>query len=362
MTIALITNYLADYRLPLYERLAARHDLEVLCFGGQAEYLPAWFADLDRQLEAARFPARRIGGAGAVLGLGRSYQAIIAPYAGGAVLPAAYLAARRHRRPFILWASVWQRPRYPAHTAAWPLLRHIYRRADAVLAYGEHVRRYVASVRGSEAGVIVAPQAVEAELFGRTVAAAEIAAFRAQHRLGEGPLVLYVGRLAETKGIAVLAQAWPRVSQAATLVAIGDGPLSARLSAAPRTRLLGPLPRADLPVAYAAAELAVLPSVPTPRFVEPWGLVCNEAMHQGRPVLATDAVGAAAGGLVRDGETGLVVPAGDPGALATAINRLLEDEALRTRLGQAGRDEVQAYDYEAMTEAFDQALETAGVR
>src|SRR5205823_15811 len=98
-------------------------------------------------------------------------------------------------------------------------------------------------------------------------------------------------------------------------------------------RLIGPLPRAALPVAYAASAFTVLPSVPTPLFREPWGLVCNEAMHQGRPVIATTAVGAAAGGLVRDMETGLVIAPGDAAALASATRRLLEDAPLRARLG-----------------------------
>jgi glycosyltransferase involved in cell wall biosynthesis len=119
------------------------------------------------------------------------------------------------------------------------------------------------------------------------------------------------------------------------------------------------LPRSELPVAYAAAELAVLPSVRTPRFLEPWGLVCNEAMHQGRPVVATDAVGAVAGGLVRDGQTGLVVKAGDSAGLAAAIDTLLADEPLRARLGAAAREAVSAYTYDAMVEAFDRALVTA---
>ena len=75
----------------------------------------------------------------------------------------------------------------------------------------------------------------------------------------------------------------------------------------PRTRALGPLPRPELPVAYAASAFALLPSIPTPRFKEPWGLVCNEAFEQARPMIATTAVGAVAGGLVRDNETGLVI-------------------------------------------------------
>jgi glycosyltransferase involved in cell wall biosynthesis len=126
-------------------------------------------------------------------------------------------------------------------------------------------------------------------------------------------------------------------------------------------RVLPPRPRADLAVAYAAADFTVLASIPTPRFKEPWGLVCNETMHQGRPVLVSDAVGAAAGGLVRDGVSGLVVPAGDAGALAAAINRLLADAALRTRLGNGAREAVAAYTYDAMVDAFSSALRVAGV-
>lgn len=360
MATALITNYLAPYRLPLYERLAERHELEVLCYGGQPRYMSPWFADLDAQLRAAPFPARRVSGLGEVFGLGRDYETIVAPFAGGPILPAAYLGARRHRRRFVLWASVWIQPRSPAHLLTWPLIRHIYRDADAVLAYGEHVRRFVAGIRGRDDDVIVVPQAVEADLFGRAVAESEIEEFRARHGLGHGPLVLYVGRFDVAKGIEPLAAAWPEVEEPATLIAIGDGPLVDLITLLPGARHLGVLGLSDLPVAYAAATLVVVPSVPTPRFVEPWGLVCNEAMQQATPVIATDAVGAAAGGLVRDEDTGLVVPAGDSAALAVAIDRLLSDPALRDRLGKAGQAAVGAYTYDAMVEAFDRALVLAG--
>ena len=133
-----------------------------------------------------------------------------------------------------------------------------------------------------------------------------------------------------------------------------------RSTDAPNAKLLGPLPRERLPVAYAAADLLALPSIPTPRFREPWGLVCNEALHQGTPVVATTAVGAVAGGLIRDGETGLVVPPNDPAALAAAIDRLLVDPALRARLGQAGRAALAGHTYAAMADAFGVALARAG--
>ena len=362
MPIAVLTTYLSDYRLPLYRLLARRHEIEVLCYGGGGRYAPAWFSDLDAQLAAADFPARRLHGIGEALHLGRSYDAVAAPFAGGALLPAAYAGARLGRRPFVFWASIWHQPRSIAHALALPVTRRIYRHSDAVVAYGEHARRFVARVRGHDDDIFVAPQSVEPELFGRPVSDAETATFRAGHGLGDGPLVLYTGRLVVEKGVAVLADAWPSARGDATLVVIGDGPLAPRLAALPGTRLLGPLPRADLPVAYAAANFALLPSIPTPRFTEPWGLVCNEAMHQARPMIATTAVGAAAGGLVVDGQTGLVVAPGDPDALAGAITRLLADAALRTRLGAAAHAAVQAYTYEAMAAAFDKAFAAAGIR
>jgi glycosyltransferase involved in cell wall biosynthesis len=358
--VALLTTYLAPYRLPLYERLAERYGVEVLCFGRGERYVPPWFADLDGQLARAPFPARRVPRVRGAIGAARGHDAVIGPFAGGAVLPAAYAAARAKRRRFVLWASVWAQPRSRGHMAALPAIRHIYREADAIVTYGPHVSRFVASIRSHEDGVFVAPQAVEPELFARAVDGAETDAFRRRFGLGDGPIALYVGRLVAEKGVDVLLEAWRSVRAPGMLVLIGDGPLAAAAGAAAgapgAVRLLGPLPREQLPVAYAAAAFALLPSVPTPRFQEPWGLVCNEAMHQARPMIASDTVGAVAGGLVRDGQTGLVVPSGDPAALTGAIDSLLRDEALRKRLGDAGRAAVAPYTYDAAAEAFGRAL------
>jgi len=110
-----------------------------------------------------------------------------------------------------------------------------------------------------------------------------------------------------------------------------------------------------------SAAVLVVPSVPTPTFREPWGLVCNEAMHLGLPVIATTAVGAAAGGLVRHERNGLVVPARDPDALAAAIVRLHADPGLRIRLGRAARADVAPHTFAAWAEGFASALDAATV-
>ena len=208
---------------------------------------------------------------------------------------------------------------------------------------GRRLRRARAPVRGSYPGprrrrVRRAAGGRAGAVQARGVGRRDRSAFGPITRSASGPLVLYDGQARDREGGRGAGSTRGRgLTPRATLVVIGDGPLVRRSPSLPRTRLLGPMARAQLPVAYAAAPVALLPSVPTPRFREPWGLVCNEAMHQGGPVIATTAVGAVAGGLVRDGETGLVVAPGDPVALAHAIDRLLADAALRDRLGAAAR-------------------------
>jgi glycosyltransferase involved in cell wall biosynthesis len=96
--------------------------------------------------------------------------------------------------------------------------------------------------------------------------------------------------------------------------------------------------------------------------VEPWGLVANEAMNQHCAVIATDAVGAAAGGLVRHDRTGLVVPAGDAAALGAALRRLHDAPELRAALGAAGAGAVAGHTYEAWAEGFSAALAGTGRR
>jgi glycosyltransferase involved in cell wall biosynthesis len=361
VSVALVTNYIPPYRAPLYRLLAERLDVEVYCFGGDSHFLSSAIKDIDTQIAHAPFPAHFLKHQREAFGLAGSHDAIISSLVGRVALPAAYLGARRRGRPFVLWASLWGHPRTPAHLASFPLMRHLYRRADAIITYGPHVSDYVTRYRGTRGRVVVAPQVVEPEVFGRHVSVHEVAAWREDNELGDSPLVLFVGRLVEDKGVAVLSDAWRLLRErAAVLGLVGDDGAGRReWGFGEDVVFTGRLAREQLPVAYAAADVVVVPSIATPRFLEPWGLVCNEAMSQGTPVIATTAVGAAAGGLVRDGETGLVVPAGDAVALAGAIERMLDDAALRHRLGSRAREVVAGYSYEAAVDAFAQALAIA---
>ena len=147
------------------------------------------------------------------------------------------------------------------------------------------------------------------------------------------------------KGLGVLVEAWRRAALA-----------DARLSVVGTDAVVAP---EEVRNSYAAAHVLVIPSLATRHFLEPWGLVANEAMNQHLPVIATDAVGAAAGGLVRHERNGLVVRAGDHDALAAALRRLHDDPELRARLGANAAHDVAPYTHAAWADAFAAALRGA---
>jgi glycosyltransferase involved in cell wall biosynthesis len=340
--VALVTGVVSDHRLEPFRILSEREDVDVLAWDE-----PAPSGRRYSQIEAARAVAS-----------GR-YRAVIAGLGGRVALPATYASARRARIPFVLWASLWEHPRTPVHALSLLPLRAIYRSADAVVTYGPHVTRYVEQFR-SRGNVFEAPQAVDPALFGRAIPAAERAAARERMGAADGGfLALFVGRLVREKGVETLLQAWRRASvpPGSSLAFAGSGP---RAVAGESVRTLGFVPRDQLPPLYAAADVLVLPSIATATFREPWGLVCNEAMHQGTPVIASDAVGAAAGGLVVDGRTGMVVPAGDVDTLAARLTALAGAPGLRERLGAEAREKVASYTPERWAEGMSAALASVG--
>jgi glycosyltransferase involved in cell wall biosynthesis len=333
---------------------AALHGRESVVFalvGGDARHLGgAGTPDAPWPFAAARVDQR------AILRLAASgrFRAVVAGMSGRVALPAAYLGARAARIPFVLWATIWRHPRTPAHALSYLPLRHIYRDADAIATYGPHVSAYVRA-KGARGVVVEAPQSVDDAFWGAAARAAREAPFQAT----------FAGRLEEEKGLPVLLEAWRAAglrAPDAALVVAGDGPLRASAVAAGAICPRGPLPPERLRAVYAGSDVVVVPSIPTRDFLEPWGLVVNEALDQGIAVIATTAVGAAAGGLVRHERTGLVVPAGDAGALAGALRRLHADPELRARLGAAGREAVaRGHSHADWARGMSRALAAAGV-
>jgi glycosyltransferase involved in cell wall biosynthesis len=346
--VLFVTNHAPPFRVGAFARLHEREEVVFALIGGELRHGGG------RDSKQLPFPVIRPSQR-AVLRLAASgrFRAVIAGLSGRVALPAAYAGARRAQVPFVLWATIWAHPRTAAHAVSYLPLRHLYRHADAIATYGPHVSAYVRA-NGATGPVVEAPQSVDLEFWATPATPDRRAPFQA----------MFAGRMAREKGVAVLLQAWQDSglsAPSAALVLVGGGPIRARAVATGAALLEeGPVGPEKLRSLYAGSDVVVIPSIPTRDFREPWGLVANEAMSQGVPVIATDAVGAAAGGLVEHERTGLVVPANDPQALAHALQRLHDDRPLRRRLGAAARAAVASYTHDAWAAGMARALAAVG--
>ncbi|HYM15524.1 MAG TPA: glycosyltransferase family 4 protein [Dehalococcoidia bacterium] len=244
-------------------------------------------------------------------------------------------------------------------------LRALYSQASA-LVIGRENRRHVRRYGVPQARAFPAPYCVDNDAFRRR--AAELAPQRAELRARFGitddaPVVLFAGKLIEKKQPLLLIEAFARLRarQPAWLLIVGDGPLRARAEAlvrrlcVPGVRFPGFLNQSEMPAAYAAADVFVLPS----KLHETWGLVVNEAMNFGLPVVVTDRVGCAED-LVRPGENGFVVPHRSAAALAAALAKLAADAPLRAAFGARSRQIVARYSIAAAADGIAAACLAKG--
>jgi glycosyltransferase involved in cell wall biosynthesis len=362
--IAVVTNLCTHYRQPLFERLSNHFDADFYFTSTGTERY--WSSDHTLDAGTLRVVSASHSWSLAWRIATRNYDCVIITLAGRLKLFAALVGLLARGRPFVLWVGIWSHPRTIFHRFTRPLTRWLYRMADAVLVYGPHVARHVVRESGRQDRIFVAPQAIDNARFGAEPAVESL--HDAQSMLGDSFrfVAAFVGRLVPEKGIEDLVRAISLTREPLELALIGSGPeeqnlrrLASELGAEGRVSFVGYVDQRRLPALFRFCNALVLPSVTTARFKEPWGLAANEAMAAGLPVVATEAVGAVAGGLVTDEETGIVVPEGNPRLLASALERLASDPILAQRLGSAGRQRVAAWTYEAAVSGIQDAIECA---
>jgi glycosyltransferase involved in cell wall biosynthesis len=203
---------------------------------------------------------------------------------------------------------------------------------------------------------------IDVEEFGRRADGLSAGRSELRSSLGVGAedvVVLSVARLVPEKGLDVLLQTVAAAGDARlVLVVAGDGPERARLERGARERevrlvLVGDVDWDRVAELYVAADVFALLSDR-----EPWAVVVNEAAACGLPLVLSDRVGAAHD-LLRDGENGTLVPAGDVQAAAAALRKLAGDPELRRAQGARSRELAREWGYGPSVEGFLDAVREA---
>lgn len=376
--IAIVINMIAPYTTRIFERLANHRDCDLLVVYETAmEPDRRWRPETDLPYEHAVLRSWTLDLARLAVGGGYrttydtylfvprrplaplvrfSPDVVVGAGAGIWSSPAnlAALVGRSWRRwAFVPWWGSFKRarPTWPRR-AAEPWVRLFVRSADAWMAYGTRAARHVVELGADPERTVISP------------IVPPIAARASATATGNGasvaprePRYLFVGRLIERKGIAILLEAFRDVD-GGELWIVGDGPLRDRIGAASsrdsRVQLFGHLEGRQLEDLYRKATVFVLPSL-----YELWGLVINEALDHGLPVITTDEVGAA-DDLIDAGVNGLVVPTASPQALAGAMRRVAEwTPEQRDRCARHSRDKLAAWSLDRTVAGFVRASSLA---
>ena len=387
--VLLLHNFLSPYRVPLFEALARRFDLDVWILG-DIRSVRDWPADAP----GAGFRVRMLPHV--AIPLGSRYNVILLNYSlprelarlkpdviicCGWDTPASFYAsfyAKWTNTPFILWSGSTAAEATLLRRATNPLVQGLVKRASAWLAYGSRAKEYLVSLGAVAGKTYLAYNTVDLPAFAAASAAADKKSLRDRLGITTKYVALYCGNLLDLKGVGDLIEAFGLVCGRArtntdehgretdervadiTLVLVGSGKHEARYRA--RARELGIIERvvfagfvarAEMPSFYAIGDVLVVPSRS-----EVWGLVINEALACGVPVIATDACGAAPD-LIHEGENWSLVPARNPEALAGAITAFFEHPERHEAMRAAARASIAPFTIERAADAFVDAVRCA---
>lgn len=373
--VLILSEIISPYRIPVFNALAedGRLELHVVFLSETDSGLRQWRVYKDEirfsheVLPSTRF---RAGRSSLLLNwklrscLGRFEPEVI--ICGGYNYVASWGAlwwTKKNGAELVLWC---ESNRYDARSGRGlveSLKSYFVSHCDRFVVPGQASREYLRVMGVEDHTISIAPNAVDNEWF-RTRAEsirAQSAEFRARFSLPER-FLLFVGRLVAEKGVFDLLAAYNRLPEelrASTgLIFAGDGPdktqleRQARLTTPGAICFPGFLHREELAGLYALAAALVLPTRS-----DPWGLVVNEAMACGLPIVVSDVAGCACD-LVENGWNGYVVPPRDVPKLTAAIELLMQNQQLAKKMGERSVERIRGYSPEACAEGLAAAALT----
>jgi len=371
--LVIITEIISPYRIPLFNALAreAAVELHVIFLSETDPELRQWLVYKNEiHFSYEVLPSRRYRVAGYTMllnyGLTRQLRAFSPDVilCGGYNYPASWQAllwARTYAVPFLLWSESNEQDARDGYAFLEILKSAFLRSCSGFVVPGRSASAYLLGRKISQSQIFTAPNAVDNSLF---AAAADLARKNASARRSQLGMperyILFVGRLVREKGVFDLLSAYATLDAQTRaevgLVYAGDGVCRIEMekqsaSISPGTvKFAGFVQRDDLAPYYALAEMLVLPT-----YTDTWGLVVNEAMSCGLPIVLSQVAGCAAD-LVADKRNGLLVPPGDPIALAQALRTLISDSDSRARMASANLQLISHYSPAAWSRHITEAL------
>jgi len=372
MKLIVLTEIISPYRIPVFNALAEHPeiDLRVIFLAETDPSMRQWriYSDEARfSYEVLPSWRRRFGKHNILVNtnvgtaMERARPDVI--LCGGYNYLASWQAlhwAKKNDVPFLLWSESTAHDQRNTYSVVENLKQIFLSDCSGFVVPGKSAFEYVSRMTQSES-IFIAPNAVDNKLFAARSQAAATSHTRLRGQLGlPERFFLYVGRLVGPKGVQDLLHAYatlePELRQEVGLVFAGDGPLRAELEAEARSifpgsvHFAGFVDRDELGSYYALAECLVLPT-----HSDTWGMVVNEAMACGLPIICSRVAGCAAD-LV--GSNGILVDPGNASQLNAAWCKIANGAELRAEMSAESRRSIQNYSPQCCARGIAQAALT----
>jgi glycosyltransferase involved in cell wall biosynthesis len=367
--LVIITEIIAPYRIPIFNALARENgiDLHVIFLAETDSTQRDWIVykeEIAFSCEVLPNWGTRVAGHYLLLnwGIERALR-LAAPdvvLCGGYNYVASWCGlrwAKNNSAQFLLWVESTNRDHRSGRLWVELLKKKFLQRCDGFVVPGRASLDYLRNYGLQENAIFIAPNAVDNQLFRRCAETARNEADIYRSSLCLPPrYFLFCGRLVREKGVFELLEAYQRlvteIQESVSLVFVGDGrdrsELAMRAGRTAPGKVLFPgfAQRHDLAAYYALSDALVFPT-----HTDPWGLVVNEAMACGIPVICSDAAGCAPD-LVVDHQNGIRVDAGNVEQLSDAMDEMARNPETRARMGQCGAERIRGYSPEAWADGI----------
>lgn len=363
--ILFVHNSLAYYRIPLFKRLSKDYDVTYLITREnpkKAKVPEGLKCELLDHINI--FSKYGIALSAPFRLLSKKTDIIIANDQHVLETYIAFFAAKLRRKKFIIWSETFDWPRAPRSKILDPLVRFMIKNTDACIAVGKKSKEYFQKLGAKEENIFMAPD---------TALTYEVLNFEKNlENLNQKvdtngkKLILYMSRIVRYKGLDVLVKAFAKLEKEvpdAVLLICGEGPFKEEVekfvqqSNIKNVKFIGWVKKHEIGFFYSICDVFVLPSLFRDNDAECWGLVLNEAMALGKPIISTDEVGAAQD-LIRNGENGYRVKAGDVGEMYEALKNVIKNDSLREQMGKISKEIIQKeFNYDKMFGGFKKAVE-----
>jgi glycosyltransferase involved in cell wall biosynthesis len=274
-----------------------------------------------------------------------------------------FTISKIRRKKYVIWSEEWEWEVISLKKRLIkPIIKLLVKKSDAIIVPGTKHKEYFVSLGAIPEKVFLMPNASNIIYNGNSE---NISKIKEKYGIENKKIILYVGRLIKRKGIEYLIQAFYSLKKDindTVLMIIGDGEcknelqsLSKDLKIEEDVYFIGNVENEKLPSYYLLADICIVPSV-TLDIGDPWVFVLNEAMYFEKPVIATDAVGAAFD-MIQNGKNGFIVPEKDSESLYKSMKEILSKTDLKESMGIKSKTIIkEKFRYKNMVDGFKDTI------